>query len=98
MCRIRSLNSKSENENSRVGKCIRKGKFTARTERKIIHIAKANGRATCHELKISLHMVAYGVNVYDSPICRKLIAAELIAFCPSKNSKVTTTMAKMRFV
>ena len=57
----RSLDSKSEYENSTVEKCGKKSKFTTRTERKYIQIAKANRRASIHdELKISLQ--TYGVN------------------------------------
>ena len=52
VCRIkRSLDSKCEYENSRVGKCGRRSKFTVRTERKLILIVKANRIAT--KLKIS---------------------------------------------
>ena len=45
VCRMeRSLDSKREYENSTVEKCGKKSKFTTRTERKYIQIAKANRR------------------------------------------------------
>ena len=53
VCKIkRSLNSKCEYENCSLRKCRRKSllaQFTARTESKLIQIAKANGRATMQE-------------------------------------------------
>ena len=52
VCRIkRSLDFKCDCENSRVGICGGKSKFTARIERKLIQIVEANRTATSHELK-----------------------------------------------
>ena len=78
MCRIkRSLDFKCVCENSRVGICGGKSKFTARTKRKLIQIVEANRRATSHELKTSQQR--YSVNFRDSSIHRKLISAGLTA-------------------
>lgn len=95
VCRLKkSLDSGSEYAPSRVGKCGRKNKFSPRTERKLIQIAKKNRRATSKDLKMSMEQ--YGVNVCDSSIRRRLIAAGLPARRPRKKAKITPAMAKKR--
>lgn len=95
VCRLKKfLDSGCEYAPSRVGKCGRKNKFSARTERKLLQIAKKNRRATSKDLKMS--MEKYGVNVCDSSIRRRLIAAGLHARRPRKKAKITPAMAKKR--
>ena len=90
----RSLDSKCIYENSKVGKRGSKRKFSARTERKVIHVDKSITRATSHELEISLQM--YRVNVCDSSIRSKFISAGLTTHRPQKKAKITSAMTKKR--
>lgn len=59
MCRIKTLNSKCENENSRLGKWGRTSKFTERTKRKLFSIAKGDRKTTSHALKSSVKLYNY---------------------------------------
>lgn len=95
VCRVKkSLDFGYDYASSRAGSCGRKSKFTPRMERKLVQLSKTNRRATSKDLKITMEQ--YGVNVCDSSIRRRLIAAGLHARRPRKKAKITPVMAKKR--
>ena len=78
------------------GNCGRKPKMSPQMERILVKMAKSNRRATSKDMSDNLK--AYGVEVSQSVVWRRLCAAGLLAHRPRQKAKITPAMAKKRLI